>query len=418
MKKAISDQLSPGSVPIGIFYLILFIIWPFLAFIIALLTYSRKEARTVVFFFLVYFGLNFVYENVFVDASRYVESLRQAATLPISDFSKSVTSLYSDTTVDIVEPFVTFIISRFTINGGVFYAVWAAIFAFFYLKSVNSLHDRYQLSPGTNALIFMAFFVLIQPVTKVGGIRMPIATWIFFLGAYHLVLYRDPKYLLLTLASCLVHWSFLTANALLLIYLLAGNRNLIYFPIVIVSFILPQVAAPYFESTANNLGGAFQNRYEGYSSEGYIQNSRYAVEDSTWFVELSDKVIFYYLIAAILIIYFFSRQYEKEKSDRNLFSFLLLLLAFVNFGAVIPTFGGRFQVVFNLFATLYIFLHALKMEGNKLRFITWAGLFPMALYVIVLFRVDTVSINAFIFSPGLGVPLLTPAISLAEVLFF
>ena len=417
MKNTITDRLQQGSAPSGLLYLLLFIIWPFLAFIIALFNYGRKEARMVVFFFLVYYGLTFVYDNIYVDASRYVEDLARTAALPFSDFGKVVAGLYSDTTVDIVEPFVSFVISRFTTSGNIFYAVWAAIFAFFFLKSINSLYDRYQLNPGLNALIFLAFFVLIQPITKVGGIRMPIATWIYFYGAYHVVLYRDPKYFLLALSSTLVHWSFLTANVLLLIYLLAGNRNLIYFPIVVVSFILPQIAAPYFESAARNLGGLFMQRYEGYASEGYIQSSMYAMQDSSWFVFMSRDFIFYYLIATVFFIYFFTRQYPKEKPERNLFSFLLLLLAFVNFGSIIPTFGGRFEIVFFLFATLYIFLHALKMEGNNLRLITWIGLFPMLLYIAVLFRVDSVSVSAFLFTPGFGVPLLAPAVSLAQVLF-
>lgn len=371
----------------------------------------------MVYFFLVYYGLTFVYDNIFVDASRYVEDLARTAALPFSDFGKIVAGLYSDTTVDIVEPFITFVVSRFTIHGGVLYAVWAAIFGFFYLKSINLLHDRYQLDPGFNALIFMAFFVFIEPITKVGGIRMPIATWIFFFGAYHVVLYRDLKYFLVALSASLVHWSFLTVNVILLIYLLAGNRNLIYFPIVVVSFILPQLAAPYFEQVARNLGGLFMQRYEGYSSEGFIQNSMYEMQDAPWFVQLSGNLVFYYLIAAILIIYFFTSQYPKEKHDRNLFSFLLLLLAFVNFGAIIPTFGGRFRIIFFLFATLYIFLHFLKMENNNLRLITWVGLFPMLLFIAVSFRVDSVSISAFLFTPGLGVPLLAPAVSLADILF-
>ena len=397
--------------------LILFIIWPFLAFIIALFNYTKKEARWVVFFFLVYYGLTFVYDNIYVDASRYVENLQQTAELPFSDFGKIVSGLYSDTTLDIAEPFVTFVVSRFTKSGNIFFAVWAAIFAFFYMRSIRYFHDRYLAGPGLNALIFMAFFVLIQPITKVGGIRMPVATWIFFFGAFHVVMYRDPKYFLVALSASLVHWSFLTVNALLLIYLLAGNRNMVYFPIVILSFILPQLGAPYFESVARNLGGAFLQRYEGYSSQGYILNSMYEMQDAPWFVQMSGNLIFYYLLAAILFIYFFTSQYPKEKYERNLFSFLLLLVAFVNFGAVIPTFGGRFEIVFYLFATLYIFLHALKLEGNHLRLITWVGLFPMLLYIAVLFRIDSVSVSAFLFTPGLGVPLLAPAVSLADVLF-
>ena len=114
----------------------------------------------------------------------------------------------------------------------------------------------------------------------------------------------------------------------------------------------------------------------------------------------------------------FQRRHMQDKSDKNLFSFLLLFLAFVNFGLVIPTFGGRFQLVFYLFATLYVFRYFVKDSVNKLSIITWLGLFPMALYSAVIFRVGMESINVWLFSPVFGVPLLAPALSLGEMLFY
>ena len=60
----------------------------------------------------------------------------------------------------------------------------------------------------------------------------------------------------------------------------------------------------------------------------------------------------------------------KENSEKNLFSFLLLFLSFVNFGMPIPSFGERFQALFFLFATMYIFLFFLKLPGNRIYLIT------------------------------------------------
>ncbi|HQP76950.1 MAG TPA: hypothetical protein PL069_06040, partial [Saprospiraceae bacterium] len=120
-------------------YLLLFILWPFLALITALANYRQREARRVVYIFLVYYGLTFVNNNEVVDAFRYAYNLKVNAQLPFSYFFKIIGGLNSDTTIDIVEPFISFIVSRFTSSYGAYFAVWAGIYGFFYLKSIDLL---------------------------------------------------------------------------------------------------------------------------------------------------------------------------------------------------------------------------------------------------------------------------------------
>ena len=417
MNRTIPSPALPTLESNGKYYLVLFIFWPFLAFVTALINYSQKEARKVVYIFLVYYGFTFVLADTGVDAERYAEHLKDIVGVPFSDLFNFAGGLYTETNVDIIEPLVTFIISRFTDSHGVLFGVYAAMFAFFYLKSINLLYKQYQENTNWNAHIFLIFFIMIIPITTVSGVRMTIAAWIFFYGAYHAILHRKAWYLLLALSASLMHWSFFTANGILLIYYFAGNRNFIYLPLVIVSFVLPQIVSPLFQSLAVMSGGEFQNRYEGYASEGYIQGQAESAESASWFLVLSGELVFYFLLAAIVIIQILNWRQEKDKADKNLFSFLLLFLAFINFGRIIPTFGGRFSLIFYLFATLYIFRYFVKYTGNKLNFLTWAGLFPMALYTAVIFRNGMESMSVFLFSPGLGVPLLAPALSLADIFF-
>jgi hypothetical protein len=417
MNKTISTPPLPSYETHGKYYMVLFIVWPFLAFITALLNYNQKEARRVVYFFLIYYGLTFVIGDLGVDAERYAVNLRFTADQPFTEFFRIVGGLYGDTSVDIIEPLVTFLVSRVTTYHGILFAVWATIFGFFYLKSINLMHDDFQKNPNWNAQIFLIFFFMVIPITTISGVRMPIAAWMFFYGAYNAILFRKPLFLLVALSSSLMHWSFITANAILLIYYFAGNRNIIYVPLVIVSFVIPGLVAPLFQSLAMISGGEIQNRYEGYSNEAYISGIQESYEGASWFLTLSNDLVFYFMIGAIALIFIFGGKHMRERSERNLFSFLMLFLAFVNFGKVIPTFGGRFQLVFLMFAALYVFRYFVKLPGKKLNFLTWAGLFPMALYIAVILRVGMVSINVWLFSPVLGVPLLAPAISLSDVLF-
>jgi hypothetical protein len=418
MNKSISTQLISIPASNSRNYFILFILWPFLAFLLALKNYSQKEARKVVYLFLIYYGLTFVLGNFGADAEAYALRLQNTAKLPFSDFFKIVGGIYAtDTSVDIAEPFISFIVSRFTSYHGIYFAIWAAIFGFFYLKSVNLLHNRYQEKPGINAKIIMAFFIILLPITNINSVRMWTAAWIFFYGAYYVILFRDARYLLITLGASLVHWSFLSANVILIVYYFAGNRNFVYLPLAILSFVLPKIIAPTFQTVSIALGGALQGRFNMYSNEGYVLERQELFDKSAWFIKIGNDLVLYYLLLAIIVIQFRFGSVMKEKAERNLFSFLLLFLSFVNFGKDIPSFGGRFQIIFFLFASLYVFLYFIKLQREKVSLLTWVGLFPMVLYAAIAFRIGSDSISAWILTPGFGLPLLVPGLSIADILF-
>lgn len=239
----------------------------------------------------------------------------------------------------------------------------------------------------------------------------------FFYGAYYVIIHRDPRYLLITMASCLVHFSFLSANLILFIYYFAGNRNFIYLPLAITSFVLPQLIAPYLKLLSLRLGGGLQARVEMYTNEYYVSTVHQEFEQTAWFMQIGNILIFYYLLFAIVTIKLRYGSIITDKAEKNLFSFLLLFLSFVNFGKSIPALGSRFQILFLLFATAYVLMALVKLPENNIRFITWIGIFPMALYAAITFRQGSESINSWIFTPGFGLPLAVPGLSLAELLF-
>jgi len=418
MDKSISYQTLNISNTNARDYFLLFIIWPFLALVSALSNYRQKEAKNIVYLFLIYYGFTYVIGQEGMDASEYVRRLQLNATLPFSDFFKIVGGLYSsDNSVDIVEPFISFVISRFTNQHYFLFGTYAALFGFFYLKSINLLHDLHKDNRGWNSGIFLIYFILIIPITSINGFRMWTAAWIFFYGAYNVILFRDKRYILVTLGACSVHWSFLIANVVLVLFYFLGNRNMIYFPLAISSFILPNALSSLFHSMSLKLGGALQNRYSGYTEEEYVLGQQESWQNASWFMSLSKDLIFYYLIFAVILIFLMHRKIMNGRSEKNLFGFLLLFLSFTNFAKAIPNFGTRFQIIFMLFATLYIFIYFLKIPGDKISIISLAGLFPMALYTAVEFRIGSEGINSWIFSPLFGMPLIAPGISLADFLF-
>ena len=404
----------------GGYYFVTFIIWPFMSFILALLNYRQKEARTVIYFFLIYYGLSFVVNTRFyVDTAGYAEHLRAHAALPFSDFFKIVGGLYSGTSVDVVEPFISFIVSRFTAQYEVYMGVWAAIFGYFYLKSINEIYNIYSENPGWNGRILMTFFIVIMPITFINGVRMWTAGWIFFYAAYQLIVNNDKRYFLLALFASLVHWSFFSAFVILVIYYIIGNRNYIYFPLAILSFIIPNAILPLFQTISSSLGAAFQSRYSMYTDEQNLLARASIVEDADLIFKITHKFVLYYLLAVILIMQVNKKiRNDQTRGEKNLYSFVLLFLTFINFGMVIPSLGQRFQIIFFLFATTYVFLLIQKLPVKRINILSIIAIIPILLYSTIIIRQGTESISAWIFTPIFGVPWIAPSLSLADLLFY
>ncbi len=400
-------------------YLLLFLIWPFLACITAIANYRNKNAKAVVYLFLIYYGLTFVIANEWIDASRYAITLRQNAALPFSDIFKIIGGIYAtETSVDIVEPLISFLISRFSTDHKVLFGAYSALFAVFYLKSMDLVLDQTKSPLRLNSLIHLFFFASILPVTSINGFRMWTAAWIFFYGAYHVIALHNPKYFVLSLSACFVHFSFLSANAILIVYYFAGNRNFIYFPLVLISFIVPRLLGPFLQSLFGVLGhGALKARVDMYTAQDVILMRQENYDQLAWFMRLGSDLVLYYLLVAITIIKITKRGSITSTSEKNLYSFLLLFLAFVNFSMTIPSFGGRFLLVFFLFAVFYLLLYFTKNDSDRISPITLIGLFPMILYTAITFRQGSETMNAWIFSPLFGIPWCAPGLTVFDILF-
>jgi hypothetical protein len=400
-------------------YLILFLLWPFLACITAILNFGQKEARSIVYAFLVYYGLTFVVGNEGIDASRIAMTLKMNAMLPFSDIFRIIGGVYAtDTTVDIVEPLISFVVSRITEDHRLLFGTFAALFGYFYVRSLNLLFEEAKNNFGWNSLIFIIFLASVLPVTSINGFRMWTAAWIFFYGAYHVILFKDARFLILTFSACLVHFSFLTANLVLLIYFFAGNRNLIYIPLVLLSFIVPNLIEPLIQSSFGAFGSAaLQARVQMYTDTAYVQLRQESVMQDAWFLRIGSDMVLYYLLLAIVVVRYRMKNSVQNQPSENLFSFLLLFLAFVNFGMPIPSFGGRFMILFFMFATLYVFRFFVGNDSPRIDILTLVGLFPMLLFTAITFRQGSETMNAWLFAPGFGIPWLVPELTVFEVLF-
>jgi len=393
--------------------LILFFFWPFAAFIRAAINFSNKDNVRIIYYFLILYGGTFVIGKG-LDAYSYARDLKIAAGLPYTEFWNIIGGIYaSETSVDILGPLIIFIVSRVTSAPQILFAVFAAIFGYFYLKAIYLIVDNYYSRVNYNVLTFLIFFLFINAIFNINGFRFNMAVWLYFFGAYKVIINKDYKYFLLSLASALMHFSFISAVIVLLIYMLVGNKDYIYIPLAVISFLIPNLLTPFVDPISSFIGTGINVRMQGYTNQGYITAVSEELSSMKWF--MTTKILYYYLIVVLIYSKIKLKEYSGFPVLKNIFSFSILFLSFANFISVVPS-GSRFLTVFYLFATLYIIILFFRIGRRSLHWITIIGLFPMIVNTLIALRQGAETINFWLFSI-MPLPFLTDPISLSKIFF-
>lgn len=395
--------------------LLVFIIWPLLAFIWSLLNYRTTLAKRIVFAFIVLYGFTFIVNKEY-DSDRYVQYFENTLDTNFSSFWYNVTNLYSsEAALDLVRPTITFFVSRVTSNHHFLFAAFAFVFGYFYLGSINSLY-QYKNSklPNINASVFLFYLVILIPISEINGFRFWTASWVFFYGVINYILFSDKRFLLVALSAPLVHFSFLSAIIVLLLYVLLGNRNTIYFILLLLSFVLPELLSQYILVSPAELGEGLETKVTQYSDKDYLILSQTKRSKDVWFISWAHPIVSGFLVFALAWIKIFKNKFLTSIAQNKLFSFTVFFLAFANFMEAMPS-GGRFQQVFYLLAVANIILFFLSHKTKKWHFLTMLSIAPFALWFLIKLRVLAVSTDLFLFSPT-PILLASPLYSVLEFL--
>ena len=113
---------------------LVFLFWPLLAFILALRYYHLREAKIIVYLFFVFFGAMFYLGNSDIDSFGLFQEFQLIASRPFDEFWTIISGLYSETNLDIAQPFILFSVSRLGNNQSLIFGVLAAVFGWFYLR--------------------------------------------------------------------------------------------------------------------------------------------------------------------------------------------------------------------------------------------------------------------------------------------
>lgn len=409
-------------------WFIFLMVWPFGAFISSLIRFRKPEAKTIFWLFCVFFGFSFVVSKDIVsgtDSARYAATLVEMHTKTVS-FENLIFALYDPTLgfVDIYQPLVTWLVSIFTDDAKWLFALFGAVFGWFYAQNIWLLLKRVNIKVGFVLFLFILGYALLNPIWNINGVRMYTAAQVFLYGVL-LYFLEDRKIrgIFWLTISMLFHFSFLFPVALFFLYLVLPELLLVYFVFYLTTAFLNEINLITVRDSLSFLPNIFQEKVNTYTNLEYAAAMQEKIAQSAWhvrFAQLASRIVIYsWVIAA-----FMSQRYwrpETKKLLRNLFSFALFMSGWANIATLVPS-GGRFITITNgLLYFLFVLILLQPLLRSKLRAIK---LFTVPLLLFVLIFAIRVGFDYMGFLTIIGNPLLvlvnneqTPLIEFVKSIF-
>lgn len=363
---------------------IFWLLWPFGALIYALKNFREPSSKTLFWLFCVYFGFVFVFADPFgvggADSARYAANLIELHSNPYS-FTKLWSSLYNvnTNTADIYQPLVTWLVSLLTGNPAWLFALFAAVFGYFYTQNLWMVFSHVKVNVTLMLFMFMVSFALVNPLWNINGVRMWTAAQVFLYGNLLYFLNNNKRGLWWSVASVLFHFSFLFPVALLFLWQIVPRKAALLFGFYIGTAFISEIDLAEIRKLLTFLPDIFQSRVESYTNEAYAE----AIELRKYSRHVTLAGIFYRWVTYVWIaIVFFHRNKWKNNSKtyEYLFLFALFVGGFANLAANVPS-GGRFVVVSNgLFYATFILL--LGKNYLHIPWLKWISL-PFLAFVII-----------------------------------
>ncbi len=387
--------------------LAVFFVWPLLSAIMAFRDFGNRTSRKTIIAFFSFFGFTMGFAREGMDGYTHARKFEAFIKMDAGQFKLIIMNFIlrrnNAEELDIYTTIINFLVSRFTHSYHWVFLLHALIFSVFSVKFFGFVYDEFAGKMNKNSRIFFILAFFIMPVTIVHGIRFPVAAWIYVFGVYRYLSTEKKTYIWYCALACFVHFSFALALGLILIYVALGNRNYIYLGLIALSLLAPNLMYTYLSSfDTSNIGDNLQDKLEAYSNKDYIVNRNESLESRNWYARLRIPIMQYTMIAVVLFIGFFRKHYyNQDKIQQNLFSFMLLLLAFVNFGFAFDSLGRRFLLIWILLAAIY--LYRFYQQNNFAYFKSYTVIlaFPTLLWIFVQTRValDVVTPMWFIGNP-------------------
>jgi len=337
----------------------LFLIHPVSALILAFLNYKSSYAKNFLWIFVAYYGFTMVISDVEMDANRYRDSFIALAESPVTA-QNFISLLYQEDAnfVDAVQPLITFLVSIFTNDYRVLFAIFGLVFGYFYSRNIWFLLERSGSRVKSSSCIFIFIFIIVIGFWQINGFRMWTAAHVFFFGAIQYLIDNKKKGIIIAAFSVFFHFSFILPVGLLLFFTVLPKKIDWFFWFFIITFFISELNVRMLtETLADLLPGVFVQRINSYTSDVYMEAVSDDLQTRNWRFHFYSQSIKWVATGFLGVIYFFGKKFIKENRNYNiLFCYTIFFMAVVNLVSQVPS-VNRFYLVVYLFVFAFIFLY-------------------------------------------------------------
>lgn len=325
---------------------ILFLINPFISAITSIKDIRDGVSHWFLYLWFLVFGVAFCAVSEAADSFRYVEDFLVEHSYTWSQYVLEINEYFAfeSNIKDIYTLTVNFLVGRFSDNYHWTYLIYAAVFGFFYIKSLKIFLRHNKVSNNIVFYVLLFMFCYSNPIYNINGVRFWTAAWIGVYVALNFFVEKDYKKIVLLLLMPLIHGASVVWVAIMAIALLLSRFQ----SVTIVLFIASSfVSAVSYLNVLNDysflLLQFMQNQIWSYTeSEMALERmsgvSEYGAAYADFLIALPGY--FHILLSFLLIIN--RRKINRNPHAGHLLTIMLALAAITNFLSGIPSMG-RFQ---------------------------------------------------------------------------
>ena len=326
--------------------LILFFLNPFLSAIVSLKNIRDGVSHRILYLWFLVFGIGFCAMNEAADSFRYVEEFMMESQYTWGRYLQEVRewATFESNIKDIYTLTINVLVGQFTSNYHWTYLIYAAVFGFFYIKSLKIFlkHQMVKKEIVFYALLFM--FCYSNPIFNINGVRFWTAAWIGVYVALNLFVERKYRMIPLLILMPLVHGSSVIWVVIMLAAIILSRFQKVTIGLYLASSFVSAVSyLNILDDYSYMLPQFMQNQIWSYTeSEMALERLAGISEYGAAYADFLIALPGYFQILLCILLILNRKEINQNKKAGILMTVMLALAAITNFLSGIPSMG-RFQ---------------------------------------------------------------------------
>lgn len=349
--------------------LTLFLLNPFLSAISSLKNIRDGVSHRILYLWFLVFGIGFCAVSEAADSFRYVEDFIIESRYSFAQYMAEIRDyLTFETNIkDIYTLSVNYFVGQFTRNYHWTYLIYAAVFGYFYIKSLKIFIRHQKVTNDIVFYVLLFMFCYSNPIYNINGVRFWTAAWIGVYVTLNLFVEKDYKKTPLLVLMPLIHGSFVIWVVIMAIAFLLRRFQMVVILLYIASSFISVVSYLNILNDYSYLLPQFmQNQIWSYTeSEMALERLAGHTEYGAAYADFLIALPGYFNIFLSYLLIINRKKINRDKNASRLLTTMLALAAVTNFLSGIPSMGRFKALVIPLLVIVWSTNYANLSKYNK-----------------------------------------------------